>query len=665
MGNVATIVAGVGFYAYLLTNILWLQYVWGYSILVSGLAVVPGALVAAILAARLGPIAQSRGYRKVIVPGAIVWSLAYLWYAFRVEVTPDFWGAWLPGQILSGIGVGATLPLLGSAALGAVPGGRFATASAVNSSARQIGGVLGIAVLVVIIGTPSATTTVDSLRAGWIFSAACFALTAVIAVFIGHVRPHEDTGGDDDSIRPPTISVPPVDSVEAPSSSALALAPLLSRLPDDVRVRLEAEADQVELPAGATLFSVGDPADDVYVVTAGLLDVEQGGEVIRQLGAGAVLGELALLTGGTRSASVRARRDSHLLRVSHETFDRVVTNDSRALRALTEVLARQLQEAAPAAPGRPPRPRVVAVAAAHPGAPAADVADALGEQLSASLRLARPGRVGPDGLERAERDSQCVLLVADEPSDEWWAMCVRQADLLIMVAASDAAVPDAPPLGRTGQDLVLVGRAASSETVQAWQRALDCYRITQATGPLPAAVRPISARIAGRSVGIVMGGGGARAFAHLGLLMELEEAGIEVDRLAGSSQGAILAAIYARGFDAQTCADICYEEFVRNNPYNDYGIPTVSMVKGRKTERAMRRRLTGIHIEELPRALPLREHRPADPGDPRPPDRRPDRRGDVVDQHSRPVPATARRAAHPGRRRRPRQSPCERPDRAR
>ena len=60
-----------------------------------------------------------------------------------------FVSEWLPGQVLSGIGVGATLPLLGSAALAAVPGGRYATASAVVSSARQFGGVLGIAVLVV------------------------------------------------------------------------------------------------------------------------------------------------------------------------------------------------------------------------------------------------------------------------------------------------------------------------------------------------------------------------------------------------------------------------------------------------------------------------------------------------------------------------------------
>ena len=261
VGNLATIVAGVGFYAYLLTNILWLQYVWGYSILVSGLAVVPGALVAALLAARLGPLAQSRGYRLVIIPGAIVWALAYVWYVVRVEVTPDFWGAWLPGQVLSGIGVGATLPVLGSAALAAVPGGRFATASAVNSSARQIGGVLGIAVLVVIIGTPSPTSTVDSLKNGWVFSAVCFALTAVVAAFVGRVEaPAQEEA--DSSIRPPNVIVPAADVVADGAPTSLSGTTLLSRLPADVRARLEASAIPIEVHGGDLLFSAGDPADD-------------------------------------------------------------------------------------------------------------------------------------------------------------------------------------------------------------------------------------------------------------------------------------------------------------------------------------------------------------------------------------------------------------------
>ena len=598
VGNVATIVAGIGFYAYLLTNILWLQYVWGYSVVVSGLAVVPGALVAAVLASRLGPLAQRIGYRAVIVPGALIWALAYVWYATRVEVAPDFWGAWLVGQVLSGIGVGATLPVLGSAALAAVPGGRFATASAVNSSARQIGAALGIAILVVILGVPS----VETLRHGWWFVVGCFVLTAVIALLLGKVREGQEDAADDDAARPAAVTLPARDDEPSTAASPFASAPLLSRLPEDVRERLADGATPVEVHAGELLFTAGDPADDLYVVTAGLLDVELGGAVVRQVGAGTVIGELALLTGGTRSASIRARRDSHLLRVTHDVFDRVVGDDPRALKALTAVLAGQLADAAPPAPGRPPQPRLIAVAAMHRGAPVHAVADALDGHLSATtLRVARPGQVEPEALERAERESDRVLVVAEDPDQPWWQTAVRQADLLILVASADSPVPQGPPLGRTGTDLVLVGASVPSDAVRAWQAAIEPYRITQAQAPFSVPMRPVASRIAGRSVGLVLAGGGARAFAHLGILLELEQAGIVVDRIAGASQGSIIAAVHARGYDAATSIDLCYEEFVRNNPYNDVTVPMVSLVKGRKTEKALRRRLTGIHIEELPR----------------------------------------------------------------
>ena len=172
--NLASLTAGIGFFAYLLTNILWLQYVWGYSVLAAGGALVPGAVVAAVTAAVVGPLAERHGHRYIVVPGAIVWALAYVWYFERVGPHPDFLGVWLPGQALSGIGAGAVLPILASAALGVVPGGRFATASAVVTSSRQLGGVVGVALLVVIIGVPTPGGIADAVRDGWILSIAVF-----------------------------------------------------------------------------------------------------------------------------------------------------------------------------------------------------------------------------------------------------------------------------------------------------------------------------------------------------------------------------------------------------------------------------------------------------------------------------------------------------------
>src|SRR5204862_8133195 len=232
VANVVTFLAGMGFYAYLLNNILWLHYVWGWSLLLAGLAVAPGALVAVAVAGRLGRVADERGYRLIAVPGALIWSGAYLWYATQVGLHPAFWTEWLPGQLLSGVGVAATLPILASAALAAVPGGRFATASSVVSSSRQLGGVIGVAILVAIVGTPTAETIVTRLRHGWIFCAACFVAAAAGSLLLR--REHERVAEDDEVVLSPRIEVP-----ERPERSGAGARgdTLLSRLPVAARTR--------------------------------------------------------------------------------------------------------------------------------------------------------------------------------------------------------------------------------------------------------------------------------------------------------------------------------------------------------------------------------------------------------------------------------------------
>ncbi len=130
VSNLVTLVAGLGLYTYLLAHILWLHYVWGYSLLVSGLAVAPGAIVAALVARPCGKLADRFSPRAVVVPGALVWAAAFVWYAAKVGVRPNFLGQWLPAQIASGIGAGSTLVVAAGGGLATVPAGRYATASA-------------------------------------------------------------------------------------------------------------------------------------------------------------------------------------------------------------------------------------------------------------------------------------------------------------------------------------------------------------------------------------------------------------------------------------------------------------------------------------------------------------------------------------------------------
>ena len=273
----ATGVAGFGFYAYLLTNILWLQYVWGYDVLRAGLALVPGALVAAVVAARLGPLADRSATATSSSPARSSGRAPTSGTTSRSGSSRRSGREWLPGQVLSGIGVGATLPLLGSAALAAVPGGRYATASAVVSSARQLGGVLGIAILVVILGEPTPATAVAVFHDGWMLSIVAFLVVAVVALPLGKLTPLGRRGrrrGRAGAGRPSRSAGRRGggDSRRPADSTDLSGVPCWPALPADARRRLEAAA---ELVVGAGR-DVADPGGrsrpgPAYVVRRGRL----------------------------------------------------------------------------------------------------------------------------------------------------------------------------------------------------------------------------------------------------------------------------------------------------------------------------------------------------------------------------------------------------------
>jgi NTE family protein len=114
-------------------------------------------------------------------------------------------------------------------------------------------------------------------------------------------------------------------------------------------------------------------------------------------------------------------------------------------------------------------------------------------------------------------------------------------------------------------------------------------------------LRPLAARIAGRSIGLVLSGGAARVFAHLGVLEELEAASVVVDRFAGTSMGAIIAGFAATGKDAAAVDANIYGYFIRSNPTGDYTLPSKGLISGRRTLAALYGARDGRLVEELPK----------------------------------------------------------------
>jgi EmrB/QacA subfamily drug resistance transporter len=183
--NAATLVYAAGFFAILLGNILFLTEVWHYSIMRAGLSVTPGPLVVAAIAGPAGKLASRIGFRPVIMAGGACLAAGLAWFVLRVGATPDYLAVWLPGTLVVGLGIGLSFPVLSAAAVSSLNPERFAIGSAVNQTSRQVGGSLGIAVLVLLTGNPaSLAQAVDHFHHVWAFGAITSLSTAVIAALI-------------------------------------------------------------------------------------------------------------------------------------------------------------------------------------------------------------------------------------------------------------------------------------------------------------------------------------------------------------------------------------------------------------------------------------------------------------------------------------------------
>ena len=203
VANVATFVYAMGFFAMLLGNILFLTSVWNYSILVAGLAVTPGPLVVAVVAGPAGKLADRVGFRRVLLVGFVVFAAGLSWFAVHVGADPAYLTVWLPGTLIVGLGIGLTFPVLSAAAVSSLQRERFSVGSAVNQTARQAGGALGVALLVVILGTPqSEAAALSAFRHLWLYAAAMATISGLVCVLL---RP--ETQPIDADADAPTLSL--------------------------------------------------------------------------------------------------------------------------------------------------------------------------------------------------------------------------------------------------------------------------------------------------------------------------------------------------------------------------------------------------------------------------------------------------------------------------
>jgi NTE family protein len=396
----------------------------------------------------------------------------------------------------------------------------------------------------------------------------------------------------------------------------LANSTLLGSLSPKLVEELLTIAESVRVHAQDWLFVQGDHADRLYLVLSGRLrvvveseDGEEGARVLRVLGPGAALGELAVLTGQRRSASVQAVRDSELLEVDAGRFQELLERNAELGLGLATALAHQLQDSGglrevDAAPS------VIAVT---------DVGvvsvDRIWRELDMAFRYlgstiaveeAWPGpERSPRGdwgsrLAELERDHDHVLLRAGSES-AWRDFCLRQADRVVVVADDTAPERGVVP---AGSDVVFL-HVPTPALVAGWRvhAAPRAHHVLAAGDDVGDAARRIARRLTGRSLALVLSGGGARAFAHIGVLEVLAEERMPIDRVGGTSMGAFLGALVALGWEPERMREMCEREISRRAPFSDYTVPRHALIRARRAESLLRRLFGDSCLEQL--SVPL------------------------------------------------------------
>ena len=374
----------------------------------------------------------------------------------------------------------------------------------------------------------------------------------------------------------------------------------------------------VEVAGGETLMRQGETGDSVYLAISGRLRAYVRGadgalQMVREMGRGNTIGEMSMFTGEPRAATVVAVRDSVIVRLAKSEFGALLASSPELSIEFTRQIIGHLRSGR--APGRRERPVIIGLLGITDGVDARDFADG----LAAAMR--RHGRVGvldagtvlqalqaesrdDDGrevppqrriallVEAMEAANDFVLLAGDPGVTAWTRHISRQSDEILLLADAGA-----PPVLHAIERECLMQRPAHTDAAEilvllhgpdvdnprgtrAW---LDRRPVAEHVHVRPALARDMArlARIESRTaVGLVLAGGGARGFAHLGIYRALTEHGVEIDWVGGTSIGAAMAACIASDRPVESVTRDAKRAF-GTNPTGDFNLlPLLSLIKG-------------------------------------------------------------------------------------
>jgi NTE family protein len=403
----------------------------------------------------------------------------------------------------------------------------------------------------------------------------------------------------------------------APLPPTLKSVPFLRDAPAKALKAAEKDTRYFGLPGGWKLFDIGEPSDQIYFVLSGSLGAfrhSQDGklELVGHIRAGEPVGEMSMIAGEAHEHAVYALRDTELLSMSRSGFMTLVRSDPQILERLTRVIMLRMRQARKKVT-RSAEPRVFGLVATSPTIDLKMRARMLSSALqSMGLRVAIVGdeAVGMPAayFDELEAHNDIVFFLSTIGDTPWFKLTQRHSDRIWLFARADAKpsvplLPDDPSPARQFRlvDIVLLHHAAERKgaTTAEWRAAADAARTFHWSGVDDADCRRLARVISGKSVGLVLSGGGARAYAHVGVIRALREVGCPIDFVGGSSMGAIIGAGVACGWDDSEIDRRIRKAFVESNPLSDYRLPVVALVKGHRVDARLKEHFDDLLIEDL------------------------------------------------------------------
>jgi NTE family protein len=396
---------------------------------------------------------------------------------------------------------------------------------------------------------------------------------------------------------------------DIPDESALARLFLQERVQED--------STWFSLPGGQTLFAAGDPSEQLYFVRAGRLGAfrrELGHEtqflgVIRP---GEPAGEMSLIAEAPHSADVVALRDSEIIAVPRDTFFEACEADTAVMIELAKLMMLRSRQAVTR--GGVGEPSVFGFVTLGASATLRPLVERLARGIlklgySVTTIGAEAQTAPTEWFSDVERTHDFVLYVAESADAGWRQVVARQVDRLFRVGRGDRTPPKAeamvdvpsPLQAQQLVDLILLHPpdTARPQGSEAWLDLAKPARLFHLRRDHDGDLQRMARVLTGQSVGLVLSGGGARAYAHVGAVKALRERGVPIDFVGGVSMGAVIAAGVAMGWDDPEMEHRIREAFVDTSPLADIAFPLLAMTHGLQVNERLAHHFGDTQIADL------------------------------------------------------------------